>query len=557
MGQAISNNLNSTKIINSNQTILPDLIWRLIIEQLSYDQCRNHQHDFNVLSLSLISHYWLVNIVAKSSLKITTLHSKCKFLLNYPKSYHISLKKLNKTTNNNNQRNNNDNRDIKFNIGKFTLIYSDNSITYQWIEQYNDAISSYWSFSSMSVIDLPEIQDIKKLSVASRLRKLRIYCKSNYHIEDWTLLPNLEVLSLRSNSTNNSRPFVLPGRDEPPFQTLRSLTLSINFNNKIPLFSSGNIKDQCFTNIQTLELNHYHAVDWSHGGGDQTPIDINLFPNVKRLKLNHIYHRLIHALSTHPSDEPPSLLAGLTSIRHLSITNSNSKGYKFNVFSPNLLMEYEFTMNLTHKVFKKDIVSIGHRLETLKLKGELSLFRSLLPSIELLVNLRRLSLPTKVSIDTHTIKTLFKLDSLIQLTATFKVVDESTDKINDNDTDFPATTLADTDLQYFIEANRTIKYLKVCQFTKMEHEHSLLMKLLETSHILEDVRFLCVKPTTKTTATTFTVSNKLTVSFMNDNLFKQPKQKTKSDYLPHPINPLDQIVNMSIALTTQIFLKNI
>ncbi|EFA79935.1 hypothetical protein PPL_06756 [Heterostelium album PN500] len=116
MGQSTST-LNSG-IIRNNQTILPDLIWRNVIELLSENECRKQRHQWNPLSLSLISHYWLVNIIAKSTLRITTLNSKSQFIIGFPLTFQRSYHQLN-----NNNNNNNNNIDRKFNISKFTLIY--------------------------------------------------------------------------------------------------------------------------------------------------------------------------------------------------------------------------------------------------------------------------------------------------------------------------------------------------------------------------------------------------------------------------------------------------
>ncbi|EFA79981.1 hypothetical protein PPL_06802 [Heterostelium album PN500] len=286
MGQSISHsisiiNSNTKKskieIINNNQTILPDLIIRYIIELLS-KQLHYHQHYFNVLSLSLISHYWLVNIVSKSTLK-------------------------------------------KRNFNRYV----------NWIQKYNDTLQTYWSFFSMTFVHLPEDQDIIKKISAQKVKNLQ------------------QVLSHRNICKFNETPFILPNKDEPSYQSLRSLSFSLKFRNKVPFTTSTtcitkkNSYSECFTNIHSLELNHYHTDEWS---------------------------MMIDAAAKSPSDEPQSLLAGLTQLRHLSISNENQSDSN----DINIALYTEYRLNLTSNVFKLEMASIGHQLKTIKIKVLLNLF---------------------------------------------------------------------------------------------------------------------------------------------------------------------------------------
>ncbi|EFA79953.1 hypothetical protein PPL_06774 [Heterostelium album PN500] len=427
MGQSLSNNsLQSNyniEVVNSNQTILPDLIWRSIIELLSYDQCRNHRHDFNVLSLSLISHYWLVNIVAKSSPKITTLDNKCKFLINYPKSFQRSQKKLNNNNNNNKTTitNNNDNKEEnKFNIGKLTLKFGRKNNTKisnsgQWFDNYNNALATNWSLDSLTFVDSPYSLPLIKLSVARQLRKLRVYSADLHNPIIWSEFPKLE--------------------------------------------------------------------------------------------------KMIDASVSHPGEEPQSFLAGLTNLRHLSITNENRSDDRDRELNILLMMEYTMSENITSKVFMKDITSIGHQLETIKLKGKYTLTCQLFSVIGQLVNLKRLSLTE--ALDVGHVNQLVKLTDLVRLSA----------KFNEHRSDENA-------LHHFLRNNQSVRHLKVRELTDIgkRDRQTLLIDLLEqASPILEEVR-LIIDQSLKSTAPPTSYSNiNQTVTFITDSQQqqqKQPKQKT-------------------------------
>ncbi|EFA84904.1 hypothetical protein PPL_01897 [Heterostelium album PN500] len=533
MGQSISNNkiISNKKctieIIKNNQTILPDLIWKYIVDLLSEDQCSYHQLKYNILSLSLISHYWMVNIIAKSSLRISTTQHKSKFFLNFPKSFKLSLLKLNNSNNNS--------ENFKFYISKLTLKYMHHyiinkknrivPIEIDWMKEYKEAIQCYWSFDSLTVIDLPNDQDILKLGVFSTIRKFRIYSNNNFTIIDWSLFSNIEVLSIRNNCRSYGRPFILPNKEETAYQSLRSLSLSLQFNHKSPLTTRTNgiidkdISELSFKNIRSLELNHYHFDNMTASTFDEVPIDLSkLFPNIESLKLNHIYHRLIGAANRDSLVERKSLLSRLTELRYLSITNGE-KIYNNNETDNPLHEEYHSEYSLTSSVFKLDMASIGHQLETIKIKGKFSLFDQLFSVIEQLVCLKRLSIPSK-ELSLSNLKLLLKSTSLVRLT-TLLMGNVAEDRSE-------TTKLSNQVLDYFIKNNKNIKYLKVCRYRKQESEVSLLLNLLEKSTGFQDIRFICYN---SETTNNFTLPNNITVSFIYESNYKQPKKGTKSDYL--------------------------
>ncbi|EFA84903.1 hypothetical protein PPL_01896 [Heterostelium album PN500] len=220
---------------------------------------------------------------------------------------------------------------------------------------------------------------------------------------------------------------------------------------------------------------------------DEVPIDLSkLFPNIESLKLNHIYHRLARATKTGPLFEPKSILSRLTEFRHLSITNEE-KTTNNQQTNRSFLTEYLTENSTTSTVFKLDIASIGHRLETIKIIGEVSLFNQLFSVIEQLVCLKRLSIPSK-ELSLSNLKLLLQSTSLVHL-----------------------TTL-----------------LKICDYAKKEGEESLLLNLLEVSSGFQDIRFICYKTTLQQQIiNNFTLLNNVTVSFINECKHKQPKQTTK------------------------------
>ncbi|EFA74863.1 hypothetical protein PPL_11897 [Heterostelium album PN500] len=499
MGSILS--IYNNKVIaieNSNQTILPDIIWRYIIELLANQQSRYHRHDWNVLTLSLISHYWLVKIIAKVNIRITTLTSNTEFIKNYPLSYERSLLKLNNNNNNNdnnndnnnNNNNNNNNKNddcLKFNLSKLTLIYLNqidsfiplsslpqNNVKlnhYLWIEAYNDALSRYWSVDSMTIINLPYNQIVEQLSITSELRELRIYLESSAKV-DGASFPKLERFALKQKYQYPVSSFDLSKKCN-----LLSLSLTGQFN-QFALFEKAD--PSWFHSIQSFQLNHAHNVEWNNETSAlNTMISIDLsacFINVTQLKLGHSYHRIAqYSAMTKNNGQPISILSELRHLRYLSITNHARHGQiwrdGFNLRQSALFIDYQ--SGLTRTVFLMDMASIGHQLHTLKLKGECcSLFGGLLSAFHYLCNLQRLTLGFYPLDDPALITQILKSTTLTRLSA----------KITDNSI-----------LDSLITNNKSIISLKIDNHQNSAERHQQLVKLSTENATLQDIRLMCIE----------------------------------------------------------------
>ncbi|EFA79927.1 hypothetical protein PPL_06747 [Heterostelium album PN500] len=501
MGSTISKSNNDNDVINEqkivcNQTRLTDLLWRKIISLLSNDRCRYHRCRWNPLSLSLVSHYWLVNIVARAPLRITTADSKSQFLLNFHKSYRRSFINLYKTNNNNNNNNSNSNSnnnnnnnnnileiDRKFNIIKLTVIFNhsdfqlkfvsmpfrENRKLYNrhlWLEMYNDALIRYWSFDSLTLVNPPRNFEPEKLLVAAQLRTLRIY-HENPRAIDMSAFQNVVTFSLRQNNqATKSLSFTIPNKSS----LLTSLSLTIPFksnnnnnnNNDINRYPfKDNSFQPWFEGVTKLELNHIHITEWKNVASEHINIDFTKqFANLTSLKLNHIYHRLVNTLHsnsiviaqqqqeiTQPATTTlVSVLGGLKQLSCLCISNVSAPfqfyggGGGEQQDERDVDAKEEYRNGLTVSVFQRDLSLIGVQINTLKLKGKYTLFNQLLMSLELLPYMNRLSLTDPLE-NTHHIDRILQSKSLVRLSANF----------NNNN----------SNIKYFLQINSTIKYLKV------------------------------------------------------------------------------------------------
>ncbi|EFA79929.1 hypothetical protein PPL_06750 [Heterostelium album PN500] len=533
-----NNNIDYSQFLEkSNQTILPDLIWRKILSLLSEFECGYHRYEWNPLSLSLISHYWLVNILAKSTLRITVTNHRSLFLINYPFSYQRSFKKFNSYSlnniNNNNNNNNNNNKDIKFKINRFTLIFdNDNRLEikeffqmvsdYYWIDYYNEVLLDHWQINSMTIVNLPDSLKLHSLAIAPTLKRLTVYSMNANRVQV-RYFTSLERFHLEQSHSSHTE-LLPPVLNANELKSLTSLSIASCFNNRLPWQSNDSVS--ALVNLKTLELNHIHIYQWIRNQVNDLPIQLSrLCPNVTKLKLNHVYHRMVHTYNL--TDRPSSLLGDLKHLSYLSITNKSPITSYRDRDNHTLNQEYTADVGLTNRVFLLDIHTIGQQLDTLKLKG-VTPFQSLLTSINHLSRLRRLSISDYL--EKHHVDSILSCESLIRLSVNFKFGNV---------------------LLYFLKNNKHIKIIKDNRFSGCD-TNSLIETLgaIKTNNkdnnnqtIIEELKLICHPDDYNTIqqqqlnqlATNYFVTTNFKISIINHQYYKQPRKMNQSQYFINPV----------------------
>ncbi|EFA81979.1 hypothetical protein PPL_05213 [Heterostelium album PN500] len=498
------------------------LIDKKIFEILSESVCRYHNDRWNPLTLSLVSHYWLVEIISKSQPRITTLSNEVEFLVGLPQSYYRSYAKL---------YDNVQTTDIPvFNmkLTKLTIISLDHEKKIKksrkkmskdyydrwlnrrdWITQYNDALLSLWSFDSLTVIGLFEGQQLDQLLIANRLRKLRVYhdTANEFHLESfpnltkYTIRHDKEEWSLEESATDI---FFMPNHN----QSLTSLVINIPFNRNHPLDQDA----QPMPNVTSLELNNQNGFGpWSNRVQERIPLNIaHYFPNLTTLSLDNIYHLMVYSSKDEMNTLPlPVLIGKLKQLRHLSINNKRPSGLSKIDKTLGVYPRYysEFETGETAQLFARDLLEIGGQLHTLKLKGEVTLFSPLLSqSLSSLTNLKRLSTSHVLTMDDVNLLTLLN-SSLKRVSANFY-------KHKNNA------------LLHIIKNNKNIVVIKDYSFDGYPTAE-LFNALSDGDTKLEKLQLVCDNDMVpKTKCSNLSVH----ISMVNRNKHKQPRHQNKEQY---------------------------